>query len=44
MMKPEAQYSVELPICRATYEMLYEGRDARHMLEGLFQRSLKKEF
>jgi len=40
----EEQYGVELPICRAVYEMLYEGRDAKTTLEELFHRSLKKEF
>lgn len=44
MMAFEARYGVELPICRAVYEMLYEGRDAKKTLEELFHRSLKKEF
>ncbi len=44
MMVFEERYGVELPICRAVYEMLYEGRDAKKTLEELFHRSLKKEF
>ncbi len=44
MIALEKQYGVELPICHAVYEMLYEGRDAKKMLEELFHRSLKKEF
>ncbi len=44
MMALEKQYGVELPICHAVYEMLYEGRDAKKTLEELFHRSLKKEF
>ena len=44
IMALEVQYGVELPICHAVYEMLYEGRDAKKTLEELFHRSLKKEF
>ena len=44
MIALEKQYGVELPICHAVYELLYEGRDAKTMLEELFHRSLKKEF
>ena len=44
MMTLEKQYGVELPICRAVYEALYEKRDAREALGELFHRSLKKEF
>ncbi len=44
MMAYETRYGVELPICRAVYEMLYEKRDAKEALGELFHRSLKKEF
>lgn len=37
-------YGVELPICEAVYRILYEGADALHALERLFDRSLKNEF
>ncbi len=38
------RYGVELPICNAVYDILYEKKDARAALEALFTRSLKKEF
>ena len=38
------RYSVDRPICRGVYEVLYEGRDIREGLESLFKRSLKNEF
>ena len=38
------EYGVELPICKAVYEVLYEERDAKKVFEGLFRRSLKNEF
>ena len=37
-------YQVELPICEAVYQILYEDRDIQATLDELFQRSLKKEF
>ena len=40
----EARFGVELPICDAVYQTLYEGRDAREALDGLLRRSLKNEF
>jgi glycerol-3-phosphate dehydrogenase (NAD(P)+) len=38
------KYQVELPICNAVYAVLYENKSASDVLEGLFLRSLKKEF
>ena len=38
------EYSVELPICTATYKVLWEGADAAEEIKGLFSRSLKQEF
>lgn len=38
------RYNVELPICRAVYEILYNGKSASGTLEELFHRSFKKEF
>ena len=37
-------YGVELPICEAVYEVLYEEKDVRESFGKLFQRSLKNEF
>ncbi|MBQ9150882.1 MAG: glycerol-3-phosphate dehydrogenase [Clostridia bacterium] len=44
MMELSRQYGVELPICQAVYEALYEKRDPSEALSGLFHRSLKNEF
>ncbi len=35
---------VELPICTAVYQMLYEGLDIETGIDRLFQRSIKQEF
>ncbi len=37
-------YGVELPICEAIYQILYEDKEPRSMLKILFGRSLKNEF
>lgn len=37
-------YGVELPICNAVYEILYEGKEPKTILKKLFDRSLKNEF
>lgn len=37
-------YAVELPICEAVYQILYEEQDANTVLQSLFRRSLKSEF
>lgn len=38
------KYNVELPICEAVYNVLYEGADHKEALHSLFNRSLKEEF
>ncbi|GHI01613.1 NAD(P)H-dependent glycerol-3-phosphate dehydrogenase [Neobacillus kokaensis] len=38
------QYAVELPICNALYEILFENKNAKETLENLFIRPLKFEF
>lgn len=38
------EYKVELPISNALYEILFEGKDAKETLEGLFFRPVKYEF
>jgi len=37
-------YGVELPICEAVYQILYEDKKAETILQMLFERSLKNEF
>ncbi len=36
-------YGVELPICESVYEILYEDKSPKSVLEKLFNRSLKNE-
>ncbi len=38
------KYNVELPICRAVYNFLWEGKDVQSEMKALFSRSLKQEF
>ena len=38
------QYEVELPICNALYEILFENKDAKEILENLLLRPVKFEF
>ncbi len=38
------KHSVELPICRAVYRVIYEGQAPTKEMEELFARSLKSEF
>ncbi len=44
LMELSQRTGVELPICRAVYEILYQQADPEKTLDGLFSRSLKKEF
>lgn len=44
ILEYEEQYGVELPICRAVYNILYEEADATEELKRLFGRTLKQEF
>lgn len=44
MMKLKDAYQVDLPICSAVYHALYEGKSVDDELDGLFLRSLKREF
>lgn len=37
-------YGVELPICEAVYQIIYEGKEPKSILKKLFERSLKNEF
>ena len=38
------KYGVDLPICQAVYDILYENADAMSTLHGLFERKIKNEF
>ncbi|BCJ99313.1 glycerol-3-phosphate dehydrogenase [NAD(P)+] [Anaerocolumna chitinilytica] len=38
------RYQVELPICKAVYDILYQKKDIHTILEQLFERDLKNEF
>ena len=38
------KYSVDLPICRAVYSVIYENASPKEEMEKLFSRSLKNEF
>lgn len=44
LMELSEQYGVELPICHAVYEILYEQKDPGAALFALFNRSQKQEF
>ena len=44
ILKLAEQYNVDLPICSAVYDVLYNGKDIDETLQNLFTRSLKNEF
>ena len=44
VLKLADYYHVDMPISTAVYQILYEQKDAKEALNGLFMRSLKKEF
>lgn len=44
IMKISEEHHVDLPICRAVYEVLFHEKDPKETLNGLFIRSLKEEF
>ena len=37
-------YDVDLPICGAVYDIIYAHKDAREVLQSIFDRSLTTEF
>ncbi|MBQ7714327.1 MAG: glycerol-3-phosphate dehydrogenase [Clostridia bacterium] len=43
LMVLKERYSVDLPICTAVYDILYNGADSKEELTSLFSRSLKWE-
>ena len=44
MMLLSQLYNIELPICKAVYNVLYRGSDAQDEISSLFLRSIKQEF
>ena len=38
------KHGVDMPICHAVYTIIYEGNDAKAVLQGLFERSITTEF
>ena len=44
IMKISEEHHVDLPICRAVYEVLFHEKDPKENLNSLFVRSLKEEF
>ena len=38
------KYGVDMPICRAVYDVIYEGKHAEDVIRNLFLRSIKQEF
>ncbi len=44
MVELAEKYSVEMPICHAVYNILWNGADVRTEMKALFERSLKQEF
>jgi Glycerol-3-phosphate dehydrogenase len=44
LVKLGENYHVDLPICNAVYDVLYQSKDVKETLDRLFLRSLKQEF
>ncbi len=44
IMKLSEDYNVELPICRAVYQVIFENADPQKTLNSLFSRDIKSEF
>lgn len=44
LRKLAKSYGVELPICESVYQVLYEDKNAKEMINEMFERSLKTEF
>lgn len=44
LMELSREHAVDMPICRAVYEIIYENKDAKETLGHLFERSIKTEF
>ena len=44
IMDLSREYAVDMPICGAVYDIIYEGKDAKQVLNGLFNRAITTEF
>lgn len=44
LMSLSKQYGVDMPICRAVYEVIYNGKEPKQTMAALFERSIKTEF
>ena len=44
MIELGEKYGVDLPICRAVYNVAYLGADVNDEVNALFARSIKNEF
>ena len=44
IMDLSREYAVDMPICGAVYDIIYEGKDAKQALNGLFNRTITTEF
>ena len=44
IMDLSREYAVDMPICGAVYDIIYEGKDAKQELNGLFNRAITTEF
>ena len=44
LMSLSQQYGVDMPICRAVYEVIYNGKEPKQTMAALFERSIKTEF
>lgn len=44
LMSLSQQYGVDMPICRAVYEVIYNGKEPKQTMASLFERSIKTEF
>ena len=44
LMDLSREYGVDMPICSAVYDIIYNGKDAKDIFGNLFGRSIKTEF
>ena len=44
LMTLSKEHATDMPICRAVYEIIYDGKDAKEVFNNLFKRNIKTEF